>query len=118
MLLRNPTAFFTRTRAALGDTFVVDAFGYRLFSVFSPTAVRQLYALPESQASFALATYELVLKHKLPLELLAGRRNFPHTLFGKQDVEDYLDHLEHAVHIALVPGGKDRLEQRNVFAAQ
>lgn len=96
-LLRNPTAFFTRTRARLGDTFLVDAFGYRLFSVFSPVAVRQLYALAESQASFGLATYELVLKHKVPLELLAGRRNFPHTLFGKQDVEDYLDHLENAV---------------------
>jgi cytochrome P450 len=100
-LLRNPTSFFRRTRAALGDTFVVDAFGYRLFSVFSPDGVRQLYALPEHQASFGLATYELVLKHKLPLELLSGRRNFPHTLFGKQDVEDYLEHLETAVSLQL-----------------
>lgn len=83
-LLRHPTEFFRRTRARLGNTFVVDAFGYRLFAVFSPAGVRQLYALPESQASFGLATYELVLKHKLPLELLAGRRNFPHTLFGGQ----------------------------------
>jgi cytochrome P450 len=63
--------------------------------------VRQLYALPEHQASFGLATYELVLKHKVPLELLAGRRNFPHTLFGKQDVEDYLDHLESAVSLQI-----------------
>jgi cytochrome P450 len=105
-LLRNPTAFFRRARAALGDTFVVDAFGYRLFSVFSAAAVRQLYALPEQQASFGLATYELVLKHKVPLELLAGRRNFPHTLFGKQDVEDYLDHLEDAVALQLDELGK------------
>ncbi len=96
-LLRNPTEFFRRTRTRLGDTFVVDAFGYRLFAVFSPAGVRQLYALPESQASFGLATYELVLKHKLPLELLAGRRTFPHTLFGGQEVEDYLGHLEDAV---------------------
>lgn len=110
-LLRNPTAFFTRTRAALGDTFVVDAFGYRLFSVFSPAGVRQLYALPEQQASFGLATYELVLKHKVPLELLAGRRNFPHTLFGKQDVEDYLDHLENAVALQLAElGDRGRFE--------
>jgi cytochrome P450 len=100
-LLRNPTAFFTRARATLGDTFLVDAFGYRLFAVFSAAGVRQLYALSEQQASFGLATYELVLKHKVPLELLAGRRNFPHTLFGKQDVEDYLDHLESAVSLQL-----------------
>jgi cytochrome P450 len=104
-LLRNPTELFRRARASLGDTFVVDAFGYRLFSVFSPAGVRQLYALPEHEASFGLATYELVLKHKVPLELLDGRRNFPHTLFGKQDVEDYLEHLESAVALQLAELG-------------
>lgn len=114
-LLRNPTGFFARSRAALGDTFLVDAFGYRLFSVFSPTAVRQLYALAESQASFGLATYELVLKHKLPLELLAGRRNYPHTLFGGQDVEDYLDHLEGAVALQIAELGDSG--QFEVFAS-
>jgi cytochrome P450 len=100
-LLRNPTEFFRDTRRVLGETFVVDAFGYRLFCVFSADGVRQLYALPESQASFGLATYELVLKRKLPPELLAGRRNFPHTLFGKQEVEDYLDNLEYAMRLQL-----------------
>ena len=82
-LLRNPTEFFRATRRTLGDTFVVDALGYRLFTVFSPAGVRALYALPEHEASFGLATYELVLKRKLPPELLEGRRNFPHTLFGR-----------------------------------
>ncbi len=96
-LLHNPTAFFQRTRARLGDTFVVDVFGYRLFCVFSPRGVQQLYALAEDQASFGLATFELVLKRKLPLELLVGRRTFPHTLFGKQETEDYLGCLEQAV---------------------
>src|SRR6185436_15979889 len=96
-LLRNPTEFFRRTRARLGDTFVVDAFGYRLFCVFSPEGVRRLYALEEHEASFGLATFELVIRRKVPLELLAGRRTLPHDLFGKQDVEDYLDSLESAV---------------------
>jgi cytochrome P450 len=96
-LLRNPTAFFRRTRAALGDTFVVDAFGYRMFSVFSPQGVQALYALPEHEASFGLATYELVMRRKLPTELVIGRRNRPHDLFGAQEVEDYLEHLEWAV---------------------
>jgi cytochrome P450 len=105
-LLRDPTDFFRRRRRALGDTFVVDAFGYRLFCVFSPPALQALYALPEQQASFGLATYELVLKHKLPPELLAGRRNFPHTLFGGQDVEEYLDNLEEAVGLQIAELGE------------
>lgn len=95
-LLRDPTAFMTAARRRLGDTFVVDAFGYRFCCVFSPAGVRTLYALPESQASFGLATYNL-LRLKLPPELFAGRRNGPRTLFGGDDVERYLDNLEAAV---------------------
>ena len=45
-LLADPAAFFAGTRDALGDTYVVDAFGYRLLCVFSPTGVQALYALP------------------------------------------------------------------------
>ena len=100
-LLRNPTEFFRRTRTRLGDTFVVDAFGYRMFCVFSPRGVRQLYEFAEHQASFGLATFELVLKRKVPLELLAGRRTLPHTLFGRQETEDYLDRLEGAMQLQL-----------------
>lgn len=96
-LLRDPRAFLARQRAALGDTFLVDAFGYRLFCVFSPEGVRRLYELPEREASFGLATYTLVFKHKLPLELVMGRRNRPHDLFGGSDVEFYLETLERAV---------------------
>lgn len=96
-LLRDPTDFFTRARQRLGDTFVVDAFGHRLFCVFSPAGVSALYALPEREASFGLATFELVLRHKLPLELALGRRNRPHDLFGGQEVEGYLGALEQAL---------------------
>ena len=95
-LLRNPTEFFSARRRALGDTFVVDAFGFRLFCVFSAEGVRSLYALPEERASFGLATYTLI-KHKAPPELLAGIRNTPHRLFGNQEVERYLDALDDAV---------------------
>lgn len=100
-LLRDPTGFFVRSRQRLGDTFVVDAFGYRLFCVFSPDGVRRLYALPEKQASFGLATYELVLRRKVPPELLDGRRNFPHDLFARDEVESYLGVLEDAMHLQL-----------------
>ena len=100
-LLRNPTEFFRATRARHGDTFVADAFGFRLFCVFSPAGVRALYALPENQASFGLATFNLVFKHKAPLELIAGRRHRPHDLFGSQELEGYLDELERAVALQL-----------------
>jgi cytochrome P450 len=96
-LLRHPTAYLRRARAALGDTFVADVFGYRLFFVFSAEGVRRLYAVPEHEASFGLATYTLVFKHKIPPEISTGRRNRPHDLFGNQEVEGYLENLERAV---------------------
>ncbi len=96
-LLRGPTGFFAAQRARHGDTFVVDALGYRLFCVFSPAGVRALYEVPENVASFGLATFELVFRHKIPLELAIGRRNRPHDLFKNPDVETYLGNLEAAV---------------------
>ena len=96
-LLRHPSEYLRRARAALGDTFVADVFGYRLFFVFSAEGVRRLYALPENEASFGLATFTLVFKHKIPLELAIGRRHRPHDLFGNQEVEGYLENLERAV---------------------
>ena len=106
-LLRDPTACFAAARRRFGDTFAIDAFGYRLFCVFSPAGVSRLYALAEDQASFGLATFELVLKRKLPEELLAGRRTYPHALFGGQEVEDYLGHLHDAVRLQLDELGAD-----------
>ena len=97
-LLRDPTAFFADARSRHGDTFVVDAFGFRMFCVFSPAGVRRLYELPEHEASFGLATYRLI-GFKLPPELLAGRRNSPHHLFGNQRVESYLENLEEAMRV-------------------
>lgn len=108
-LLRDPTAFFQQSRRRLGDTFVVDAFGYRLFCVFSPAGVRSLYALPERSASKGAADLAL-LSHKVPNELWAGRRNFPHDLFGSQAVESYLDQVEASVALQL-----DELEDEGSF---
>ena len=103
-LLRDPTSFFAAARRRHGDTFVVDAFGFRLFCVFSPAGVRRLYDLPEQEASFGLATYRLI-GFKLPPELLAGRRNAPHQLFGAQKVEGYLRALDDAVSVELAELG-------------
>jgi cytochrome P450 len=104
-LLRDPTAFFRDTRAALGDTFVVDAFGHRLFCVFSAAGVRALYALAEDVASKGFADY-LLLRHKVPDELFVGRRTFPHDLFGNQETEGYLDSIEEAVRLQLAELGE------------
>lgn len=96
-LLRDPTGFFRDARERLGDTYRVDAFGHRLLCLFSAEGVARLYEVPEQEASFGLATFELVMRHKLPLELVVGRRARPHDLFGSQEVEEYLDALEDAV---------------------
>jgi len=103
-LLRDPTNFFLDARRRHGDTFVIDAFGFRLFCVFSPAGVRRLYELAEREASFGLATYRLI-GFKLPPELLAGRRNAPHQLFGAQKVEGYLRALDEAVSLELTELG-------------
>src|SRR4029077_15423993 len=92
-LLRNPAGFFVEMRRTLGDTYLVDAFGYRLFCVFSPAGVRALYAVPEDPATFGPATRHL-LPPKLPPELFEGRRTTARTLFGGDDVERYLANLE------------------------
>lgn len=103
-LLRDPTAFFTRSRRAVGDTFVADAFGYRLFCVFSPAGVRALYALAERDASKGLADFAL-LRHKLPDEMWSGRRNRPHELFGGEQTETWIEHVVTAVDLALAELG-------------
>jgi len=106
-LLRNPTAYLERCRAAWGDTFVVDVAGHRLLCLFSAQGIRGLYGFAEHEASFGLATFELI-RRKVPDELFAGRRNTPHDLFGRQETERYLGNLEEAVAIeidALGPRG-------------
>src|SRR5947209_7085712 len=99
-LLWDPTAHFARARAKHGDTFVTDAFGFRLLCLFSPEGVQSLYALEEKDASFGLATYSLI-KFKMPEELLFGRKVTPHQLFGRELTETYLDALDAAMSVEI-----------------
>jgi cytochrome P450 len=94
--LRSPTRYLARTRRELGDTFLLEAFGFRLFFLFSPAGLRSLYALPEADASFAEATRAL-LGFKLPEELLSSEMRMFHKLFGRDRREGYLQHIEDAV---------------------
>ena len=92
----DPVVGLGEARAAIGDTFLVDSGSDRYLFVFSADAVHDFYALPEPVASKGLADYRMLVR-KLPKELFSNRRTFAHDLFGAQDVESYLDHLDTAV---------------------
>jgi len=92
----DPVAALASARALHGDTFVVDGVGTRYLFLFSPAGVRAFYALPERQASKGLADCRMLLR-KLPEQLFAGRRTFAHDLFGNEETENYLAHLELAI---------------------
>lgn len=94
--LANPTEFLRRTRARVGDSFLLEAFGFRLFFVFSPEGLRSLYSLPEKDASFSEATRRLI-GFKLPPELLAGDMTMFHHLFGRDQLESYRAEIAAAV---------------------
>jgi cytochrome P450 len=52
-----------------------------------------------------------VFRHKAPRELVIGRRNRPHDLFGNQELEGYLARLERAVALQLEElGAEGRFE--------
>lgn len=109
-LLRDPTAFFQRQWDRLGGTYWFESFGYRVLCTFSPAGVKSLWALPEEAASKGVADFAL-LAHKVPAELFDGRRTFPHGLFGRDDVEHYLENLDAAVALEFEAlGGAGELE--------
>lgn len=92
----DPVAALARARARHGDTFVVDSGGTRYLFLFSPAGVRAFYAVPERRASKGLADCRMLLR-KLPDELFLSRRTLAHDLFGSEEVQSYLGHLERAV---------------------
>jgi cytochrome P450 len=96
----NPVAALAAARAELGDTFEVESGRDRYLFLFSPAGLRAFYALPEPNASKGLADYRMLVR-KLPKELFAGVRTLAHDLFGAQDVETYLGHLDHALDLEL-----------------
>jgi cytochrome P450 len=110
-----PVDALARARATLGDSFVVESGRDTYVFVFSPAAVRDFYALPEAVASKGLADYRMLVR-KLPDELFAGPRTFAHDLFGAQDVETYLGHLEHALDLELATFGDSGTVDAFAFA--
>jgi cytochrome P450 len=66
---QSPTNFLAQMRREYGDTFLVDVFGYKLFCVFSPQGLKSLYAAAEDEASFGMATFDM-LGFKTPLDII------------------------------------------------
>lgn len=66
--LEAPTAYLQELRARHGDTFLLDVFGFHLLMTFAPKGLENLYKLDERQASFGLATYDLI-GFKTPTEI-------------------------------------------------
>jgi len=100
----DPVGALARARAELGDTFDIVSGRDRYLFVFSPDALRALYGLPEQDASKGIADYRMLVR-KLPEELFSGVRTLAHDLFGAQDVETYLGHLDHALALELAELG-------------
>jgi hypothetical protein len=91
-----PVAALAAARAELGDTFEVHSGSDRYVFLFAERGLESFYGLAERDASKGLADYRMLLR-KLPPELFDGRRTFAHDLFGAQNVEDYLGHLDAAL---------------------
>jgi cytochrome P450 len=102
----DPVAALGSARLDLGDTFAVRSGDDEYLFVFSPPALRNFYSIPEAVASKGLADFAM-LTRTLPAELFLERRTMPHDLFGAQDVESYLDALDHAIASSLDELGAD-----------
>ncbi len=96
----DPVAAIASARAACGDTFVVPGGDTEYLFLFSPEGVRSFYELAEADASKGVADW-LMLRRKLPGELFADRRTFPHDLFARDDVVQYRPQVDRAVGVEL-----------------
>ena len=109
-LLENPTAYFSELREKYGDTFLVDVFGFQLFCVFSNTALENFYKLPEDQASFGLATFDL-MGFKTPSEIFADAMpNLFYKLLTLKQVNSYIADIIDVVELEI-----DRLGEAGEF---
>ncbi|WP_170285991.1 cytochrome [Nocardioides rubriscoriae] len=98
-------ATVAEARREHGDTFAISHDRDHYLFTFSASGVEAFYALPEDVASKGVADY-LMLRRKLPDSLFEGRRTLPGTLFRRDDVADYLAHLDAALDVTLAEMGE------------
>jgi len=112
---QSPTNFLTELRKEYGDTFLVDVFGYKLFCVFSPQGLKSLYAAPEDEASFGMATFDM-LGFKTPLDIfLDADIDLFYDLLLPDKVTAYVKDFSNV--ITRVISSWDDVGQINVFDA-
>ncbi|MCB1688259.1 MAG: cytochrome P450 [Halioglobus sp.] len=110
---QSPTNFLAQMRKEYGDTFLVDVFGYKLFCVFSPAGLKSLYAAAEDEASFGMATFDM-LGFKTPLDIfLDADIDLFYELLLPQKVAAYVEDFSGAVAEVLAEWGS--AGQINVF---
>ena len=121
-----PTDYLQELRRRHGDTFLLDVFGFQLLMTFAPRGLQRLYELAEEQASFGLATFDLI-GFKTPTEIFldVDTELFRELLLHKR-MPGYLGIMDEAVERELQRWGNEgeleifdairTLEQRTGFA--
>src|SRR4051794_8607389 len=104
--IADPVAAIAEARAELGDTFVIEGARSSFLFLFSPVGVQSFYAVVEADASKGIADWQM-LRRKLPPELFRDRRTFPHDLFARDDVVQYLDVVRTAIDVACAELGAE-----------
>ena len=104
--LADPVGTIAAARDLCGDTFVVHGGQSPFLFLFSPVGVQSFYAVAESEASKGIADWQM-LRRKLPPELFRDRRTFPHDLFARDDVTQYLAVVKSAIDRCLNELGSD-----------
>ena len=110
---QSPTNFLAQMRREYGDTFLVDVFGYKLFCVFSPEGLKSFYAAAEDEASFGMATFDM-LGFKTPLAIFMDADiDLFYELLVPEKVTAYVQDFSNV--IAQVIAGWGDSGQINVF---
>ena len=92
-LLDNPTGYLAELRARHGDTFFVDVFGFPLLVTFASKGLQSLYKLAEDEASFGLATFDL-LGFKTPDEIFAdASTDLFYELLAQRHMQAYVEQI-------------------------
>jgi len=100
-LLENPTSYLNELRQEYGDTFLLDVFGFQLFCVFSNDALENFYKLPEEEASFGLATFDL-MGFKTPSEVfMDAMPNLFYKLLTLKKVNSYIADIVEVVDLEM-----------------
>ncbi len=92
-----PTRYLAELRERYGDTYLVDIFGFNLLMTYSPRGLESLYQYSEEEASFAMATFDMI-GFKTPIETLidTDSKLFYHLLMNKK-MPAYVETIDRVV---------------------